>query len=157
MDIGTGIGEVERKDVAESLAHLLADTYTLYLKTQGCHWNVTGPSFPQLHEMFERQYRELAEAVDDIAERIRALGSPPPSSLQELNRLSSIPDGPTPVSAPDMLRSLLIGHEALARTSRSFMGLAQQADDNATADLLTERMRAHEKTAWMLRSTLTAD
>jgi starvation-inducible DNA-binding protein len=154
MDIATGIGDIERKDLAESLAHLLADTYTLYLKTHGYHWNVAGPAFPQLHDMFERQYRELAEAVDEIAERIRALGHPAPSSYGELARLSSIPDGPLPPEASNMLRTLQTGHETLARTSRGFIGLAEQAGDHATADLLTERMRAHEKTAWMLRSTV---
>lgn len=156
MDIGTGIGEVERKDIAESLVHLLADTYALYAKTQSYHWNVTGPSFPQLHELFERQYRELAEAVDVIAERIRALGFTAPSSLAELGRMSSIPDGPTPTDATDMLRNLLIGHEVLARAGRSFVGLAEHGRDHVTVDLLTERIRAHEQAAWMLRSTLTA-
>ena len=156
MDVGTGIGEVERKDIAEALAHLLADTYTLYAKTQCCHWNVIGPSFPQLHELFERQYRELAEAVDVIAERMRALGFSAPSSLPELGRMSSIPDGPTPTDASDMLRNLLIGHEMLARASRNFVGLAEHGRDHVTVDLLTERMRVHEQAAWMLRSTLVA-
>jgi starvation-inducible DNA-binding protein len=152
MESGIGLDEVERKDVAESLVHLLADTYTLYAKTQGYHWNVTGPWFHQLHTLFEQQYRELAEAVDEIAERIRALGHDAPGSLVELSRLSSIPDRPTPASSRDMVRDLFSGHEALARAARSFIGLAEQARDHATADLLTERMRAHEKAAWMLRS-----
>jgi starvation-inducible DNA-binding protein len=152
MESETGIGAGERKDIAESLAHLLADTYTLYTRTQGSHWNVTGPLFPQRHELFEKQYRELAEAVDEIAERIRALGHEAPGSLSQLSRMSSIPDGPAPSSPANMLRDLIVRHEALARTARSFIRLAEQAHDHATADLLTERMRAHEKTAWMLRS-----
>ena len=156
MSIDTGIAKTDREDIAETLMHVLADTYSLYLKTQGCHWNIVGSEFPQLHEMFELQYRELADAVDVIAERIRALASTAPASFAEFARLSSIPDEDDTPEAREMLRRLLDGHEMLTRVTRMAVPRAAQADDYVTVDVLTERMRAHEQAAWMLRSTIHA-
>ncbi len=152
--IDIGIAEKERRAIAEGLAHVLADTYTLYLKTHNFHWNVAGPMFDMLHLMFERQYTELAGAVDAVAERIRALGFPAPATYAEFARLTSIKEESGVPNAEDMIRLLLQGHEAVARAARTILAIAQRAKDEATADLLVERMRAHEKTAWMLRSTL---
>lgn len=150
-----GIQEKERHAIAEHLARLLADSYTLYLKTQNFHWNVTGPMFQSLHTMFETQYRELAEAVDTIAERVRALGFPAPASYKEFSRLSSIKEAPDNVpAAKEMIRQLVDGHEAVIRTARAAFPVASEVDDEASADLLTQRMQTHEKTAWMLRSIL---
>ncbi len=155
MEIDIGIDEAERKEIAEGLSQLLADTYLLYVKTHGYHWNVTGPLFNTLHLMFEQQYNELALAVDQIAERIRALGFPAPASYAEFSRLASVSedDGDWP-AAEEMIRRLVKGQEAVVRTARSVFPAAEQAGDEPTADLLTQRMQVHEKTAWMLRSML---
>ena len=154
MQIEIGIEESQRKDIAEGLARLLADTYTLYLKTHNFHWNVTGPMFQTLHLMFETQYNELALAVDLIAERIRALGFPAPGTYVDFGRLSSIPEEQGVPPAQEMIRKLVKGHEAVVRTARSIFPVVEKASDEPTADLLTQRMQIHEKTAWMLRSLL---
>lgn len=152
MDIG--INEQHRKEISEGLSHLLADTYTLYLKTHNFHWNVTGPMFRTLHLMFEEHYNELALAVDEIAERIRSLGFPAPATYSEYARLSSIKETAGVPTATDMIRLLIEGHEAVCRTARSIFPTADAASDEPTADLLTTRLQTHEKTAWMLRSLL---
>jgi starvation-inducible DNA-binding protein len=153
--IDIGIGDKDRAAIAGGLNRLLADTYTLYLTTHNFHWNVTGPMFNTLHAMFMAQYTELWNAVDPIAERIRALGHPAPGSYAQFGKLSSIKDAPTtPPKALQMVRILVEGHEAVARTGRSVFPLADKADDQPTADLLTRRLDIHEKTAWMLRSLL---
>jgi starvation-inducible DNA-binding protein len=153
--IDIGIGEKDRAAIAGGLAKLLADTYTLYLTTHNFHWNVTGPMFNTLHTMFMTQYTELWNAVDPVAERIRALGHPAPGSYGQFGKLSSIADAPAkPPKAMEMVRILCDGHEAVARTARSIFPLAEKADDQPTADLLTQRLDIHEKTAWMLRSLL---
>lgn len=154
MDIDIGISPQARSDIAEGLSRLLADTYTLYLKTHNYHWNVTGPMFQTLHLMFETQYNELALAVDLIAERIRALGFPAPGTYAEYARLSSIEETPGVPKATDMLRELVAGQEAVVRTARSLFPRLEEAHDEASADLLTQRIQLHEKTAWMLRSLL---
>jgi len=156
MAINIGISEEEREAIAQGLSRLLADTYTLYLKTHNFHWNVTGPMFQTLHLMFETQYSELALAVDLIAERIRSLGFPAPGTYAEFARLSSIPETSGVPKAQDMIRLLVEGQEAVIRTARTVFPLADQASDEPTADLLTQRMQVHEKTAWMLRSLLEA-
>ena len=153
--INIGISAKDRGAIAGGLSHLLADTYTLYLTTHNFHWNVTGPMFNTLHAMFMAQYTELWGAVDPIAERIRALGHPAPGSYGQFGALASIGDAPaTPPKALDMVRILVAGHEAVARTARGVFPLAEKADDQPTADLLTQRLDIHEKTAWMLRSLL---
>jgi starvation-inducible DNA-binding protein len=154
MPINIGIGEAERREIAEGLSRLLADTYTLYLKTHNYHWNVTGPMFQTLHLMFEQQYNELALAVDQIAERIRALGFPAPATYSEFARLSSVKEEEGVPSAQEMIRKLVEGQETVARTARTVFPTVESANDQPTADLLTERMQVHEKTAWMLRSLL---
>lgn len=154
VPVNIGISEQDRKDIAEGLSRLLADTYTLYLKTHYFHWNVTGPMFQSLHLMFETEYTELALAVDLIAERIRTLGYPAPGSYSEYAELSSIKETRDVPSAEDMIRLLVEGNEAVVRTARSIFPAAERANDESTADLLTERMSVHEKTAWMLRSIL---
>ncbi|HEY9691922.1 MAG TPA: Dps family protein [Oculatellaceae cyanobacterium] len=154
MKVNIGIDENARKEIAEGLSRLLADTYTLYLKTHNFHWNVTGPMFQTLHLMFEAQYNELALAVDLIAERIRALGFPAPATYSEFAQLSSIPETPGVPKAHDMIRLLVEGQEAVTRTARSIFPVIEQVNDEPTADLLTQRMQVHEKTAWMLRSLL---
>jgi len=155
MDIDIGIEEPDRKEIADGLSRLLADTYLLYVRTHGYHWNVTGPLFNTLHLMFETQYNELALAVDLIAERIRALGFPAPASYGEFSRLASVgeDDGDWP-QAEEMIRRLVKAQEAVVRTARSIFPTVEQAGDQPTADLLTQRMQVHEKTAWMLRSML---
>jgi starvation-inducible DNA-binding protein len=153
--ISIGIGEKDRAAIAAGLSKLLADTYTLYLTTHNFHWNVTGPMFNTLHAMFMTQYTELWNAVDPIAERIRALGHAAPGSYGQFGKLSSIADAPAvPPKAMEMVRILVDGHEAVARTARSVFPIADKADDQPTADLLTQRLDIHEKTAWMLRSLL---
>jgi len=152
--IDIGIKDADRKAIAEGLSHVLADTYTLYLKTHNFHWNVTGPMFNTLHLMFEQQYTELAQAVDLVAERIRALGLPAPGSYAQYTKLSSIKEETGVPSAEEMIRQLVAGQEAVVRTARNVFGTADGANDQPTADLLTERMQAHEKNAWMLRSLL---
>lgn len=152
--INIGISESDRKAIADGLSRLLADTYTLYLKTHNFHWNVTGPMFNTLHTMFEQQYTELATAVDEIAERIRALGFPAPGTYGAYARLTSIPEEEGVPDAEAMLRQLVEGQEAVVRTAREVFPAAERANDEPTADLLTQRMQIHEKTAWMLRSML---
>ncbi len=152
--INIGINEQDRKEIVDGLSRLLADTYTLYLKTHNFHWNVTGPMFQTLHLMFEQQYNELALAVDLIAERIRALGFPAPGTYSEFVQLSSIPETAGVPAATDMIRLLVEGQEAVVRTARSVFPATERANDQPTADLLTQRMQIHEKTAWMLRSLL---
>jgi starvation-inducible DNA-binding protein len=152
MDIG--INEKDRKQIAEGLGRLLADTYTLYLKTHNFHWNVTGPMFQTLHLMFEQQYNELALAVDLIAERIRALGEPAPGSYVAFSKLTSIHEEEGVPSAEAMIQQLLDGQETVVRTARSVFPKVDEVSDEPTADLLTQRMQVHEKTAWMLRSLL---
>lgn len=154
MPINIGIEEQERQEIAHGLSKLLADTYTLYLKTHNFHWNVTGPMFQTLHLMFEQQYNELALAVDLIAERIRALGFPAPGTYKEFANLSSISEEDGVPAAEDMIRKLVEGQEAVVRTARSIFPAVERAQDEPTADLLTQRMQVHEKTAWMLRSLL---
>ena len=139
--INIGIGPAERKAIADGLSHLLADTYTLYLTTHNFHWNVTGPMFSTLHQMFMAQYTELWNAVDPIAERIRSLGHRAPGSYSQFDALA-------------MVRILVAGHEAVARTARNIFPVADRAHDEPTADLLTQRLAIHEQTAWMLRSLL---
>jgi starvation-inducible DNA-binding protein len=148
-----GINETARKEIVGGLSHLLADTYTLYLKTHAYHWNVTGQMFRSLHLMFEEEYVELWNAVDDIAERIRSLGELAPGSYAELAELSAVPDEPGAPPALEMVRNLADGHETVARTARELVKLAEGAGDVATADLATARIEVHEKTAWMLRAT----
>ena len=154
MEIDIGISKKDRAAIAQGLSHLLADTYTLYLKTHYFHWNVTGPMFQTLHLMFETQYNELWLATDLVAERIRALGHPAPGTYSEFVKLTSIKETPGVPKATDMIRKLVEGHEAVARTARSLFPVADKAEDEATADLLTQRIQVHEKTAWMLRSLL---
>ncbi len=154
MKIDIGIGEKDRQKIADGLSRVLADTYTLYLKTHNFHWNVTGPQFNTLHTMFETQYTELAMAVDLIAERIRALGHYAPGSYKQYSKLSTIAEAEDVPTATEMLKQLVEGHEAVAKTARKVFPLAEKADDQPTADLMTERLQIHEKTAWMLRSML---
>ena len=154
--IDIGISKADRIRIADGLSKLLADTYTLYLKTHNFHWNVTGPMFNTLHLMFEQQYNELALAVDLIAERIRALGLPAPGTYKDYSRLSSIKETPGVPSAEEMIALLVEGQEAVVRTARSIFPSVERANDEPTADLLTQRMQVHEKTAWMLRSMLEA-
>lgn len=152
MELDIGIDETDRKEIAERLSRLLADTYTLYLKTHGYHWNVTGPMFRSLHLMFEEEYMELQDAVDEIAERIRALGFDSPASYSEFAELSSVEDEPGTPEAMEMVRRLTAANETVIRTGREVVDAAEAAGDVATADLATERIQIHEKTAWMLRS-----
>ena len=154
MEINVGISTADRETIAAGLSRLLADSYTLYLKTHNYHWNVTGPQFNTLHLMFEGQYTELAAAVDEIAERIRALGVRAPGSYREYAELTSIEEGEGNESAEEMIRQLAIGQETVVRTSREAFPAADAANDEPTADLLTQRMQIHEKNAWMLRSML---
>lgn len=153
--INIGISDKDRAAIAGGLSHLLADTYTLYLTTHNFHWNVTGPMFNTLHLMFMGQYTELWNAVDPVAERIRSLGHAAPGSYAQFGALSSLKDAPaTPPKALEMVRILVEGHEAVARTARGIFPLADKAGDEPTADLLTQRLTVHEQTAWMLRSLL---
>lgn len=154
MQIDIGIGEAERKRIADGISHLLADTYTLYLKTHNFHWNVTGPMFNTLHLMFEEQYTELAQAIDAIAERIRALGFPAPGTYRQFAELSSIEEAEGVPDAQEMIRQLVQGQEAVVRTARKVLPVAAEVNDEPTVDLLTQRMQVHEKNAWMLRSLL---
>ncbi len=153
--INIGISAGDRAAIAGGLSKLLADTYTLYLTTHNFHWNVTGPMFNTLHQMFMEQYTELWNAVDPVAERIRSLGHAAPGSYAQFSTLASIPDAPVaPPKALEMVRILVTGHEAVARTAREIFPLADRAGDEPTADLLTQRLTVHEQTAWMLRSLL---
>jgi starvation-inducible DNA-binding protein len=152
--LNIGISDGDRKAIADGLSHLLADTYTLYLKTHNFHWNVTGPMFQTLHLMFETQYTELALAVDLIAERIRALGHYAPGTYAAYAKLSSIKEHDGVPAAKEMIKQLAEAQEAVVRTARSVFPVVEKASDEASADLLTQRIQLHEKTAWMLRSLL---
>jgi starvation-inducible DNA-binding protein len=152
--VNIGIPEPQREEIAKGLSRLLADSYTLYLKTHNFHWNVTGPMFNTLHLMFETQYNEIWTATDTIAERIRTLDEPAPGTYSQFAKLTSIPEADGVPSAHQMIEQLLQGHEAVTRTARSLFPVAEKAQDEGTMDLLTERMQFHEKTAWMLRSLL---
>ncbi len=152
MQIDIGINETNRQEIAKGLSNVLADSYTLYLKTHKFHWNVTGPYFTSLHLMFEEHYTELATAVDEIAERIRALGVNAPGSYQEFAKLSSIKEEVGTPDYKEMIKQLVEGHEAIVRTARTTLLKANEASDEVTASLLADRMTVHEKTAWMLRS-----
>jgi starvation-inducible DNA-binding protein len=154
--IDTGIGDKDREKIAAGLSRLLADTYTVYLKTHNFHWNVTGPMFNTLHLMFETQYNELWTATDAIAERIRSLGHPAPGTYAEFGKLTSIKETPGQPKAEQMVRLLVEGNEAVVRTARTIFPSVEKANDEPTADLLTQRMQVHEKNAWMLRSLLEA-
>lgn len=154
MKIDIGINEEDRSKIADGLSRLLADTYTLYLKTHNFHWNVKGPMFQTLHVMFETHYTELALAVDDIAERIRTLGFPAPGTYKQFDELSSIKEDEGVPEAKEMIRLLVEGQEACVRTARSIFPVCDASNDEPTADLLTQRMQVHEKNAWMLRSLL---
>lgn len=152
--IDIGIEEKDREAVSQELSKLLADTYSLYLKTHNFHWNVTGPQFQALHTLFETQYNELALAVDEIAERIRALGFLAPATYSEFGRLTSIAEEDGSRNAESMVQSLIKAHETVVRTSRAVLRVADKAGDDVSVDLATTRMQVHEKTAWMLRSML---
>jgi starvation-inducible DNA-binding protein len=154
IPIDSGIPDRDRAAITQGLSRLLADSYTLYLKTHNYHWNVTGPMFNTLHLMFEQQYTELALAVDVIAERIRALGHPAPGSYAAFGRLTGIEEEEGVPSAEKMVRDLVAGQETVVRTARAIFPIVEAANDQPTADLLTQRMQVHEKTAWMLRSLL---
>ena len=157
MKIDIGITDQDRSAIAQGLSHLLADTYTLYLTTHNFHWNVTGPLFNSLHNMFMLQYTELWNAVDPVAERIRSLGHAAPGSYAQFGQLTSLPDAPaTPPKALEMIAILAQGHEAVARTARSLYPAVEKAHDEPTADLLTQRIGVHEQAAWMLRAMLEA-
>ena len=153
-EINIGIPEGKRLRIAEGLSNLLADTYTLYLKTHNYHWNVTGPLFQTLHLMFETQYTQLALAVDTIAERIRALGAYAPGSYSQFGKLSAIKEETEVPKALIMVENLMQDNEQAASTARSIFPIAEKGEDEATKDLLTQRIQEHEKTAWMLRSLL---
>jgi starvation-inducible DNA-binding protein len=155
--VDIGIEQDKRKIIAEGLGHLLADTYTLYLKTHNFHWNVTGPRFRELHLMFEEQYTELAIAVDEIAERIRTLGFPAPGTYTDFSRLSVIDDTPGVPSADEMIKTLTQNNEAVVLTARKVLLSAQDGEDESTASLIADRMVVHEKVAWMLRSSSSSD
>ena len=154
MKINIGLSETVRHKIAEGLAKILADSYTLYLKTHNFHWNVTGPMFSTLHELFDKQYKELAMAVDEIAERIRALGFPAPASYKQFAELTSIKEETQVPSAKEMIKQLVEGHECVIRTIRELFPTLSDNRDEASIDLLTGRLDTHEKTAWMLRSIL---
>ncbi len=150
--IDIGISEPDRKKIAEELKRLLADSYTLYLQTHNFHWNVTGPQFRELHLMFEEHYTELAVAVDDIAERIRTLGVAAPGTYKAFAELASVKETEGVPTAKEMVATLTRGHEQVVKTSRKALAVAQEADDESTVALVSDRMRVHEKTAWMLRA-----
>ena len=152
--INIGISEKDRSKVADGLSRMLADTYTLYLKTHNFHWNVTGPMFQTLHLMFMAQYNEMWLAIDVVAERIRALGYPAPGTYKEFAELTSITESEGVPKAKEMIRQLVEGQETVARTAREVLKIADKAGDQPTVDLLSARMEVHEKNAWMLRSLL---
>ena len=156
MPVDIGISPADSKVIVQGLSHLLADSYTLYLMTHNFHWNVTGPHFNSLHAMFMAQYTEQWNALDQIAERIRALGHPAPGTYNEFTKLASIKEVEGVPTAGEMVRHLVTAQEATARTARKVFAAAAKADDQPTADLLTQRLEVHEKTAWMLRSLLEA-
>ncbi len=154
MDINIGIDAKNREQLANGLSKVLADTYTLYLKTHNFHWNVTGPMFQTLHLMFEQQYNELWLAADSVAERVRTLGFAAPGTYKQFVALASIKEDDGVPKAEDMIRRLVEGHETVARTARSVFQLAEEVNDQSSCDMLTQRLQVHEKTAWMLRSLL---
>lgn len=154
MEINIGIEQEQREKIAAGLSRLLADSYTLYLKTHNFHWNVTGPMFSTLHTLFETHYNELALAVDEIAERIRALGVNAPGSYKQFSELTAIEEETGTPTAEEMIKQLIQGQETIARTARSIFPLVDEANDEPSADILTQRMQVHEKNAWMLRSLL---
>ncbi len=154
MNIDIGISDTQRKTIADGLSKVLADSYSLYIKTHNYHWNVTGPQFNALHTMFEEQYTELAQAIDEIAERIRALGHLAPGSYGEFAKLTSIQDGDSSHDADTMVRDLVEDQETVVRICREVFPVVEAAEDQPSADLLTIRMQVHEKTAWMLRAML---
>lgn len=154
MKIDIGINESDRKSISDGLAKLLSDTYFLYLKTHGYHWNVTGPMFDSLHANFMTQYTEMWNAIDDIAERIRSLGFFAPGTYHELTKLTSVKEDGSVPEATQMIRNLVDGHETVIRTIREVFGAAEKGNDQATMDLLTQRLDIHEKTAWMMRAIL---
>ncbi|MDX1582627.1 MAG: Dps family protein [Thermoanaerobaculia bacterium] len=154
MPVNIGLSEEQRSEIAEGLTRMLADTYALYLKTHGFHWNVTGPMFQTLHVLFEEHYQELWAAVDDIAERIRALGFTAPGSFGQFAEKTSVKDVEGVPTADEMIRQLVEGHETVIRTAREVLKPVEKADDQTSADLLAGRMSVHEKAAWMLRSLL---
>jgi starvation-inducible DNA-binding protein len=150
-NMNIGIGESERKNIAEGLLRFLAETYAVYTKTHNFHWNVTGPMFDMLHKMFEEHYNEMWNAIDEIAERVRILGSTVP---EDFARLSTITTNAAVPDSNEMIRQLVEGHETVIRTAREMIPMVQDAEDEATAGLLTDRMEIHEKTTWMLRSLI---
>ena len=152
--INIGLSGSDRVEIAQGLAKLLADTYLLYIKTHNYHWNVTGVMFQTLHSMFEKQYIELADAVDLLAERMRALGHYAPGSYQAFSKLASIKESDNVPSATEMIAQLIKGHETVIETARTILPVVENAHDEATLELLTQRFQVHEKTAWMLRSLL---
>lgn len=154
MKIEIGIAESDRQKIVEGLSKLLADSYILYLKTHNYHWNVEGPMFNTLHQMFMVQYTEMWNALDLIAERIRALGSYAPGSYKKFSQLSTIPESEEQLPAKEMIKQLLQGHEAVAKTVRTIFPIAEGGNDESSLDLLTQRLQVHEKTAWMLRALL---
>ncbi|MEX2478967.1 MAG: Dps family protein [Gracilimonas sp.] len=154
MEVNIGISEEHREKIAKGLSKVLADSYLLYLKTHNYHWNVTGELFHQLHEQFEQQYTELAAAIDEIAERIRAIGFRAPGSFKEFNEITSIEEDTDQPKAMEMVKRLAKANEQVIRTAREALKPANAAEDEATIDLLTERLTVHSKTAWMLRSHL---
>lgn len=154
--INIGIDEKERKQVCKGLSKLLADSYLLYLKTQNYHWNVTGKFFQPLHTLFEEQYQDLAQAVDEIAERIRALGEFAPASFSSFAKVTSIKEETSIPTAEEMIHNLVAGNEAVVSTAREIVNLCEEAEDDVTIDLMVVRMQRHEKNAWMLRSMLTS-
>jgi starvation-inducible DNA-binding protein len=155
--INIGINEKERKQVCKGLSKLLADSYLLYLKTQNYHWNVTGKMFQPLHTLFKEQYGDLAEAIDEIAERIRALGKFAPGSFSSFSKVTSIIEENGIPSAEEMIHHLVVGNETVISTAREIIKLCEEADDDVTIDLMIERMQRHEKNAWMLRSMITPE
>lgn len=157
LDINIGISEKHRKLVCRGLSKLLADSYLLYLKTQNYHWNVTGKMFQPLHTLFEEHYREMAESIDEIAERIRALGEYAPGSFSSFSKFSSIKEESSIPTAEEMIQNLVQGNEAVVSTAREMISTTEDAEDDVTADLLVERMQVHEKNAWMLRSMISAN
>ena len=156
QNINIGISEKDRKSVCRGLSQLLADSYLLYLKTQNYHWNVTGKMFQPLHTLFEEQYKELAQSIDEIAERIRALGEFAPGSFSSFSKVTSIKEENGIPTAEEMIQNLVQGNEAVVTTSREIIALTDDCEDDVTADLLVERMQVHEKNAWMLRSMLSS-
>ena len=154
MDVQIGISTEHRKKIAAGLSKVLADSYMVYLKTHNYHWNVTGEHFHSLHEQFEVQYTELAAAIDEIAERIRALGHRAPGSFIEYSKITSIEEDTDQPNALEMVRRLALDNEKILRTAREVLPMCDEADDEASLDLLTERLKVHSKTAWMLRSHL---